>query len=51
MNEGDRVITPEGNGTIVKIENYTRVPHTRYCVRLDEDGEIMCFDKDELVKI
>ena len=51
MNEGDRVETPEGSGTIVKIERYTRIYHTRYCVKLDDGGDIMCFDKDELVKI
>lgn len=51
MNEGDRVETPEGPGTIVKIENHTQRFHTRYCVRLDEDGQVICFDKDDLVKI
>lgn len=51
MKEGTPVMTPEGEGVIVKIEKYSRETIVRYCVKLEETLEIRCFDRRELRRI
>jgi hypothetical protein len=53
MKPGDRVQTPDGPGTIRKLERFSRVRLTRYCVELDKPGEwlLKCFEAHEIERI
>jgi hypothetical protein len=54
MKPGDRVMTPSGPGTIRKLEHFSRVNLTRYCVELDYPKIwqwLKCFEAHEIERI